>query len=66
MYSHICGREAPIDGPSGILGRAGPTWAQIIDDNVTIPRTGIMEFDIIDIQNLIDDGTWARVIEHEM
>lgn len=59
---YICGRDAVIDGPGKILGRAGPSrvWSN------GLPSAGSMEFDIDDITWLINNGTWETVILHEM
>ena len=59
---YICGRDAEIDGPGEVLGRAGPTYAW----NTGLPATGSMEFDIDDIDMLIKGGAWETVILHEM
>lgn len=56
-----------IDGPSGILGQAGPLLGRPSDENGKLTVvTGNMEFDKDDIAGLVADGTWNGVILHEM
>lgn len=50
-----------IDGAGSVLGRAGPCVFDAV-----IPRMGIMEFDIVDVQGLIDSGNFEEVVRHEM
>jgi hypothetical protein len=52
-----------IDGPSGVLGQAGPTQLR---NNSLLPATGIMEFDIGDLAQLEASGGLLNVIVHEM
>lgn len=52
-----------IDGPSGILGQAGPI---AIRPGSMIPATGIMEFDTGDLANMELHGSLVDVIVHEM
>lgn len=52
-----------IDGPSGILGQAGPTR---IRDGSLLPIKGHMEFDRDDLARMEGDGTLESVIIHEM
>lgn len=60
---HVCGRDAYIDGPGGILGRAGPFYYR---GGTGTAINGVMEFDIDDIASLVSGGTWEGVILHEM
>ncbi|QPH55015.1 leishmanolysin-related zinc metalloendopeptidase [Pontivivens ytuae] len=53
----------PIDGPSGVLGQAGPT---VLRPVTRLPALGVMEFDEADIRRLEEDGTFEDVILHEM
>ena len=55
------GRE--IDGPRGILGRAGPRFVR---SDTQLPLLGIMEFDSADLADLEEDGSLIDVIVHEM
>jgi adhesin/invasin len=58
---------APIDGPNGILGQAGPCW--IRDPGTTdeyLPSLGVMEFDTDDLGGLESAGLLEEVILHEM
>jgi hypothetical protein len=59
----IFARGASLDGPSGILGQAGPR--EIRPDSL-IPATGIMEFDTADLARMELDGSLENVIFHEM
>ena len=52
-----------IDGPSGILGQAGPTTLR---GDTGLPITGVMQFDEDDILGLEANGSFADVILHEM
>lgn len=52
-----------IDGPSGILGQAGPTHLR---EGSSIPVKGHMEFDRDDLGQMESDGTLESVIIHEM
>jgi hypothetical protein len=62
----------PIDGPSGILGGAGPTFAKINAAQNAVTSTflytdeGDMEFDTADTPGLITLGLFDEVILHEM
>lgn len=48
-----------IDGPSGILGQAGPQWARQDGTTGLLTTTaGIMMFDIPDIANMVAEGKW--------
>ena len=54
-----------IDGPSGTLGRAGPT--NITQQaGFTLATKGIMEFDSADMSVMENNGQLQAVIEHEM
>ncbi|GAA3146015.1 leishmanolysin-related zinc metalloendopeptidase [Streptomyces echinatus] len=57
-----------IDGPSGILGMAGPTdfrdgSAQF---GALLPAKGVMRFDTADLEEMEANGTLIDVITHEM
>ena len=52
-----------IDGPFNILGYAGPIYLR---SGSNLPISGIMVFDSVDLQLMIDDGTLEGVMLHEM
>lgn len=52
-----------IDGPSGVLGQAGPTH---IRPGSNLPAKGIMSFDTADLDRMEADGSLTDVILHEM
>lgn len=52
-----------IDGPSGTLGRAGPTHFRPFS---SLPVKGVMEFDTADLERMEMDGSLENVIVHEM
>jgi len=54
----------PIDGPSGILGRAGPCFPGAAPGY--FPKFGVMEFDSADLDRLAANGTLADTVAHEM
>lgn len=54
----------PIDGPSGTLGFAGPRG--IWSDCRGISYSGEMTFDVDDMSQMEDQGTFEGVILHEM
>ena len=64
----------PIDGPSGILGSAGPVTATYYDNNpvgsptyaLYYSTTGTMEFDSADVAGLMADNSFYGVVLHEM
>jgi hypothetical protein len=51
-----------IDGPRGILGRAGPTHLR---PGSLLPAKGVMEFDTADLERMEQDGSLENVIFHE-
>lgn len=53
----------PIDGPGQVLGSAGPCYLRNSD---VLPVVGRMRFDTADMQQLLDEGSLASVILHEM
>lgn len=63
----ISASGATIDGVGGVLGSAGPQtgWAGATG-GYTLAKTGQMNFDLADINNMISNGTFTAVIEHEM
>ncbi|NHF59975.1 hypothetical protein FK220_011525 [Flavobacteriaceae bacterium TP-CH-4] len=54
---------APIDGPGGILGQAGPRFVRT-DDFLTL--SGVMFFDVADLDFLEQLDLFEEVIVHEM
>lgn len=54
---------APIDGPGGILGQAGPRFVRT-EDFLTI--SGVMFFDVADLDFLEQLDLFEEVIVHEM
>jgi len=54
---------APIDGPGGILGQAGPRFVRL-SDFLTV--SGVMFFDVADLAFLDSLGLFEEVIVHEM
>lgn len=59
----ITARLVNIDGAGGTLGRAGPT---LIRTDGGLTATGLMEFDIADVQNALEDGIFDDIALHEM
>ncbi|MBL0938842.1 MAG: hypothetical protein IBJ03_08100 [Gemmatimonadaceae bacterium] len=59
----IFARIVDIDGPLGVLGQAGPC---LFNTSTRLTSVGIMEFDIADMQLLLDRGQLQDVILHEM
>ena len=57
-----------IDGPSNILGQAGPTHLRPKSAGASafLPAKGIMSFDTADLAEMQKDGTLTDVITHEM
>lgn len=57
-----------IDGPSGILGQAGPTRLRPANAGAAafLPAKGRMAFDTADLKQMERDGTLNDVITHEM
>lgn len=69
---YICAEDADIDGESGILGGAMPIWAQTTErtnpktgEPYLVAVTGVMIFDRPDIPNMMSQGTWEEVVQHE-
>jgi hypothetical protein len=65
----ISATVAPIDGPGGILGFAGPDAVITIGSsrrNFAVAVRSSMTFDLDDFPSLIADGTLVQVIAHEM
>lgn len=56
-------RLLEIDGPRGVLGRAGPCIARASSG---LPAVGIMEFDTADLAQLESEGRLGSTILHEM
>jgi hypothetical protein len=59
IYSNV----VPIDGPGGILARAGPC---VLRDATGHTVVGVMTFDAADVAPLEADGSLTAVIMHEM
>jgi len=59
----IAARVGPIDGPDNILASAGPKFLRNANG---LPVSGVMNFDVEDVQSQIDAGTFLSVILHEM
>lgn len=56
-----------IDGPGGVLGRAGPVVLRpSVGASALLPATGVMEFDSDDLTEMENKGTLVDVITHEM
>lgn len=64
----ILAQGADIDGPSGVLGQAGPTFFRPRNAGAAalIPAKGIMSFDRADLAQMEESGTLKDVIVHEM
>lgn len=64
----ILAQGADIDGPSGVLGQAGPTFLRPPNAGAaaSIPAKGIMTFDRADLAQMEEAGTLNDVIVHEM
>jgi hypothetical protein len=54
---------APIDGPGGILGQAGPRYVRVSGG---LPISGVMYFDVDDLDFLDELDLFEDVIVHEM
>jgi len=54
---------APIDGPGGILGQAGPRFVRTSD---FLTLSGVMFFDVADLAQLDELDLFEEVIVHEM
>jgi hypothetical protein len=54
-----------IDGAGRILAQAGPCAFSTVNGN-SMPRVGVMTFDAADVQALLQRGTFAGTVEHEM
>lgn len=54
---------APIDGPGQILGQAGPRYLRTAD---RLPLSGVMYFDVEDLDFLDELNLFEDVIVHEM
>ncbi|NAS30704.1 peptidase [Flavobacteriaceae bacterium R38] len=54
---------APIDGPGGVLGQAGPQFVRNAD---FLPVSGVMFFDVADLDFLEQLDLFEEVIVHEM
>ncbi len=54
---------APIDGPGKILGQAGPRYLRTAD---RLPLSGVMYFDVDDLELMDKRDLFENVIVHEM
>jgi hypothetical protein len=54
-----------IDGVGKILGQAAPCAFSTVNGN-SMPRVGTMTFDAADVQALLQKGTFAATVQHEM
>ena len=54
-----------IDGPGKILGAADSCRFTTVN-GIPMPRTGIMEFDVADVEWELEDGSFFNVVLHEM
>ena len=52
-----------LGGPGGILGQSGPV---ALRPGSMLPATGMMEFDLADLESLEADGSLLNVVIHEM
>lgn len=59
----ILARIEAIDGPGAVLGSAGPCFLR---NSNLLPVVGRMRFDEADMQGLVEDGSLASVVLHEM
>jgi hypothetical protein len=59
----ILARIEPIDGPGAVLGSAGPCFLR---NSNLLPVIGRMRFDEADMAALVEDGSLASVVLHEM
>jgi hypothetical protein len=64
----ILAQGRAIDGPSGILGQAGPTHLRPAGAGAAafLPARGRMSFDTADLEEMERNGTLNDVITHEM
>lgn len=66
----IDAKGSAIDGPSGILGMAGPTRLRpgipTMGKAAYLPCAGMMSFDSADLAKMESDGSLLDVITHEM
>lgn len=53
-----------LDGPGNVLGEAAPCIQT--NDPQTFARVGLMQFDIADVDELMNNGTFDVVVLHEM
>ena len=60
----IFAQVARIDGPRGILGQAGPCITTKSPKECS--RVGLMQFDLSDMQGMVNDGSIDAIILHEM
>ena len=61
----ISASVADFDGVGGKLGLAGPTGV-VTTDGFTYATSGIMQFDVADMTELISAGLFSDVVLHEM
>ena len=71
---YLCGKDAFIDGPGRVLGGAAPLFGQELEGRINpltgqpyfVALTGIMEFDIDDIEREMQNGRFDEIVKHEM
>lgn len=64
----ISASATAIDGVGKVLGSAGPntSWNGFGLGGYVLAKTGVMNFDTADVSNMISNGSFTSVIEHEM
>ncbi|AHG89208.1 peptidase M8 leishmanolysin family protein [Gemmatirosa kalamazoonensis] len=62
----ILARIDSIDGPSNILGQAGPCLLKVMDNGRRMSSVGVMQFDSSDMRLMITQNKLVNVITHEM
>lgn len=63
---YIASNVGGIDGEGGILGSAAPIYYVTFEDGIRRPVTGVMKFDVDDLNNMDENGVLEGVIMHEM
>jgi hypothetical protein len=56
---------APIDGPGGTLGSAGPSSVKLTSTYL-YTHAGAMNFDTADTAGMVSNGSFTSVVNHEM
>jgi hypothetical protein len=60
--TYICASIQAIDGVGGVLGQAGPQVARYDSTGGSQTLIGIMQFDVEDVDRLVEKGTFPGVI----